>query len=837
MSVPTVAAVGDPAWSIPDGGEMGARIRTFDWHKTSLGARDQWSSALQAALRIVLTTQHPMFIFWGPERRCFYNDAYAHALGLEEGSAMLGARGSEAWESIWDEIGPRIHHVMTGQGAAWRDIHKVPIVRRGRSEEMHWISSYSPIEDASAPNGTGGVLVVCSDMTSQVLAERRLAFLVRLDDALRLLLDAREIVATATEALGCHLGVSRIGYGEVTPDATTILVETNYTDGIEPLVGEFTLDGFWGSDIACQREGETLVQSDWSPAPAHERTAHVRIETRALVAVPIVRMGEFRASLFVGDRGPRLWSAQDVALIESVAARIWGAVERVQAQNVLRQSEAKYRLLTESIVDAVTAVDRDLRYIYWNKAAHESTGVSAEQALGRSRVEIFGNGDAVRLGNEKIRECIAMAKPVDYELEVPFLGPAWFHIMLYPTTDGVLTISRDITARKQAEEKLRKSEAALREADVRKDVFLATLSHELRNPLAPIRTAARLLESTLAKPTDTRRAQSIISRQAAHMAALLDDLLDVSRITRGMLTLKKEFVPLQLVLDAAVEIAQPLIEAKNHTFRVDRPASHVTLEADSVRLTQSVGNILANAAKYTNPGGEITLGWRLESESLVIFVRDTGVGLAPEMCEKVFEMFTQVEPDTGRKGGLGIGLALAKGLVELHGGRIQARSAGRDQGCEFTITLPRSLVEVGAAPAVAGSEGELNGGSLYRVLIADDNQDAAETLAMLLRMSGHEVHVAHDGDDALALASRLQPHIAVLDIGMPNLSGYEVAKRIRGEVWGEPMTLIAVTGWGQEEDRRLARSAGFDYHLTKPVDPVSLEKLFRNRTLPSSSLF
>jgi PAS domain S-box-containing protein len=384
---------------------------------------------------------------------------------------------------------------------------------------------------------------------------------------------------------------------------------------------------------------------------------------------------------------------------------------------------------------------------------------------------------------------------------------------------GSVSVVRDITERKRVED-------ALRDADRRKNVFLATLSHELRNPLAPIRTAARLLEPTLVSPADLERCRSIISRQVTQMASLLDDLLDVSRFTRGELTLKKAYVPLQQVLDAAVEAAQPLINTKQHRLRMELLPSPLMLEADPVRLTQVVSNLLTNAAKYTDPGGEITLGCRLEADSLIIFVRDNGIGLAPEMYPRVFEMFVQIEPTKERsEGGLGIGLALVKALLELHGGNIDVHSAGREQGTTFTVTLPRSVIAAEPARSPASDRGVREAPSRC-VLIADDNPDGAEILAMLLQTSGHTVHVANDGAAALDLAARIRPDIAVLDIGMPGLSGYEVARRIRCEAWGASMTLIAVTGWGQEEDKREALAVGFDFHLTKPMDPTYLESIF-----------
>jgi two-component system CheB/CheR fusion protein len=388
------------------------------------------------------------------------------------------------------------------------------------------------------------------------------------------------------------------------------------------------------------------------------------------------------------------------------------------------------------------------------------------------------------------------------------------------TVSGVLVTFVDVTSIVQAE-------AALREADLRKDVFLATLSHGLRNPLAPIRTAARLLEAPNIAPPQLPRTQTIITRQVAHMSSLLDDLLDVSRITRGAFALKKERVDVKKLLDAAVESVQPAMDAKRHTFRVEIPEVPVVVQVDPVRLTQIVTNLLTNAAKYTPVGGLVTVGGRLEDQELILFVRDNGFGIAPAMIPQIFDMVTQVETaDGASQGGLGIGLALVKGLVQLHGGRITATSAGLGQGSEFVVSLPRSLVIETPPPTSGAFNGHTNPNPPRRVLIADDNRDGAESLGMLLNLSGHEVFLAHSGKEALSVAKEQRPDVAVLDIGMPDLSGYEVAQRIRLEPWGEQITLIALTGWGQENDKRRARAAGFDHHCTKPVDPDDLQRFF-----------
>ena len=369
------------------------------------------------------------------------------------------------------------------------------------------------------------------------------------------------------------------------------------------------------------------------------------------------------------------------------------------------------------------------------------------------------------------------------------------------------------------------AEAALMEADARKNVFLATLSHELRNPLAPLRVASRLLGSTELHGDEFKRIQAIITRQVTHMSSLLDDLLDVARITRNEFALKRQLVEVRGLLDGAIEAVRPAIDAKKHLLQVNSPLVQTWLEVDPVRITQVLSNLLSNAARYTPPGGAIYLEARRDPEYLVISVRDTGGGLAAHQIGKVFDMFTRIDANVARaEGGLGIGLALAKGLVELHGGKIRVNSAGKGQGSEFTVRLPRALI---VEPPSAQNHPAASASTVpRRILIADDNQISAETLNMLLDHAGHEVHLAHSGAQALEVANRVKPDVGILDIGMGDIDGYEVARRLRQEAWAGNLTLIAVTGWGRADDKRCAFEAGFDHHLTKPIDPEQLAPLF-----------
>ena len=385
---------------------------------------------------------------------------------------------------------------------------------------------------------------------------------------------------------------------------------------------------------------------------------------------------------------------------------------------------------------------------------------------------------------------------------------------------------------------LKQTQEALREADRRKDEFLATLAHELRNPLAPIRHAVKLLELPAADERQRQWGRDVIARQVQRMALLLDDLLEVSRITRGRLELKKSRVDLPALIAAAVETARPLIESKQHRLETVLPSEPIELEVDPLRISQALSNLLTNAAKYTDVGGRITLTAGLdEARRLSISVVDTGIGLSAQAIPKLFEMFSQVESPVDRaEGGLGIGLALVKGLVELHGGTVEAFSAGLGRGSHFTIRLPASAVSRRGVADLASGSSKAAGpmgqpaslpGHRSRIVLADDNRDAVDSLAMVLKMAGYEVCATHSGLEALEAGAHVQPEVFILDIGMPDISGYELASRIREEPWGRDALLIALTGWGQQEDKERSREAGFDHHLTKPVDPDQLERLLR----------
>jgi signal transduction histidine kinase/ActR/RegA family two-component response regulator len=376
----------------------------------------------------------------------------------------------------------------------------------------------------------------------------------------------------------------------------------------------------------------------------------------------------------------------------------------------------------------------------------------------------------------------------------------------------------DITAQQRAEE-------TLRIADRRKDAFIATLAHELRNPLAPIRHALEILRLPGTAAAELVTMRDIIDRQVRHLTRLVDDLLEVSRITRGNVQLRTEFVSLAGPINDAIEAVQPLMKSSGHALTVELPVEPIHLVCDPTRITQVVLNLLNNAAKFTPRGGHIRLSAKREGNEAVIHVGDTGIGIPPANLSRIFEMFSQVSPPIERThGGLGIGLALARGLVELHAGDIQVSSAGAGRGSEFTVRLPLSSTAEPTASSPCAGEKVVRCGARRRILVVDDNLDSAHSLGKLLHM-GQEVQEAHDGVDAINAADEFQPDVVMMDIGMPKLNGYDAAREIRLRAGSRALTIMAVTGWGQDEDKQRSAAAGFDGHFTKPIDATQLQAM------------
>ncbi|MEF9929644.1 MAG: ATP-binding protein [Massilia sp.] len=565
------------------------------------------------------------------------------------------------------------------------------------------------------------------------------------------------------------------------------------------------------------------------PAESHDAVR------AALEAARAGGTGHLVAACPTAKGTPKWWDVMVTRTASSDGLRAHLLVISRDITQQRKASEERYRTLFESVDEGFCIFEMlfdeanrpvDYRFLEMNPTFKAHTGL--KDAVGRTAREMLPGLDDFWF--DTYGRVALTGDPVRFENEAPAMN-RWFDV--YATRIGgadsrkVALLFNDISARKQSESTLRRLADDLAEADRRKTEFLATLAHELRNPLAPIRNGLSVMRMSGDNPAAMAKVRDMMERQVGHMVRLIDDLLDIARISGGKLELKRERTGLAAILASAVETSMPLIDAGQHALTVDLPDVALPVDADATRIAQVVANLLNNAAKYTPTGGQIALSARRDGLDAVITVRDSGVGIAADALAGVFEMFSQIGRTVDRsQGGLGIGLSLVRRLVEMHGGSVAATSAGANAGSIFTVRLPLAAEAVQAGPAPgepAPAPDNVAGG--LKVLVVDDNVDAAVTLSMILEMSGYTVKVAHDGYEALAIAQGFGPRVAFLDIGMPGMSGYETARAIRATPGLEDIVLVALTGWGAESDRQRSNEAGFDHHLTKPVQLDVVEAL------------
>lgn len=529
-------------------------------------------------------------------------------------------------------------------------------------------------------------------------------------------------------------------------------------------------------------------------------------------------------------------NTDDLRLVDTATRTAAIAIERQQAEDALRESDERFRTLADNIPQLAWIADAgtDGQVHWFNRNWFEYTGTTLEQVRGSGWHVVHHPDHAERVIRKFVHH---VQQGLDWEDTFPLRRHdgeyRWFLSRMKCIRDESGTVVRifgtntDVTQQRELEDELRRLTDDLSEADRRKDEFLATLAHELRNPLAPIRTGLQLMRMAGGSPETRERAGAMMERQLTQLVRLVDDLMDVSRVSRGKIELRRERVLLATVVESAVETSRPQIEAMGHDLTVTLPTHPVLLDADLTRLAQVVMNLLNNAAKYSNRGGQIWLTAEQQHDEIAIAVRDTGIGIPADQLPRVFELFTQVDHDVDRAhGGLGIGLSLVKRLVEMHGGSVEARSDGPGTGAEFIVRLP---VAANAPVPEPGDHAAALPGPVptpsRRILVVDDNRDGADSLALLLEGLGHDICTAYDGKEALDVAERFRPDVVLLDLGLPKLDGYETCRRLQAQPWGRTAIRIALTGWGQDDDRRRSREAGFHHHMVKPVDLATLVRL------------
>lgn len=640
---------------------MGRRIREYDWNNSSLGNPSTWPRALKTAIRLMLSSGHPMFIWWGPDLIQFYNDPYYPSIGPDRHPSALGQEGRICWAEIWETIGPAIEKVMRGEGNVWCENHFIPITRNGRLEEAYWTYSYDPIYDETAPDNVGGVLLILTETTHIVLEKQR----------------HREAEAR---------------WRELFTNSPSFMCLYKGKDHIHEYANHRYHDLLGGREIANKKLQEVLPE------------------------VYQQGLGDLLDQVYTTGES-HIGHAAPIALFD--------------AQN------NRHKHYLDFVLQPI------------HNADGEVTG-------------IFANG--------------------------------------YDVTERVLL------------------QQSLEEQDRRKDEFLAMLAHELRNPLAPIRNASELLMQTAQYGSMSHSLGDLIKRQVVQLTRLLDDLLEVSRISQGRMELKMGPVLLDQAIKFAIESTSVGVLEKRIRLFYDCDEAHLIVNGDFARLAQSLINIIINATKYTEHGGQIKIKASQHDSEAVIDITDTGIGIEHSMIEKIFELFTQVDTSIDRsQGGLGIGLSVVRTIMQMHGGAITAHSDGLGKGSRFSIRLPLMPEVQSVVPQAASVEL-----ASMKFLLTDDNVDATNSLALLLNTLGHQTTVAYRGADALRILAQENVDVVLMDIGLPDIDGYKVVEVIRRT--DQDLIVVAISGYGQEEDIRKAMEAGFDGHLTKPISLNTLEK-------------
>jgi PAS domain S-box-containing protein len=863
---------------------MGARMRAFDWAQTSLGPVADWPQSLRTAASLLLSSRHPMFIWWGPDLIQLYNDGYRPSLGSQMHPRALGQRGKDFWEEIWPIIGPQIAGVMTNGQETWNEDQLVAFDRNGYLEEIYFTYGYSPIRDESG--GVGGTLVVCTETTQRVLGERRLRTLhdlatrsvgtSRAEEACRL---AGTVLASNPWDLPfallylldeprCRAHLAGLaGIAAQTPASpATVDLDVDLSASSGPPSWPLARVAASGRAELVENLGDTfgrLPEGAWPVPPCAALVLPVTLPGQALPTALLVAALNPRKALDPEYRSFLDLTAGQVAAAlaysrayqeERRRAETLAEIDRARTataavEGALRDSEERYRTLSDAVLQLLWINDADGRTLHYNQRWQDYFRRPEEDYAGLGWRDLVHPDDREALGAARAD---GISRAEAYEFEYRLLrhdGEYRWHIArTVPQKDGSGRVlfwfgtATDIHDLKQAEDQLRQAKEIAEAANQAKDRFLATLSHELRTPLTPVLAVISRLEreSGLASPLRAELAR--VRRNVELEARLIDDLLDLTRITRGKLELRREVVDLGQVLGQALETCGPDVE--RFAITVDLAARDPHVWGDAPRLAQVFCNLLHNAVKFSPQGGALNLRSRdLGPERLALEVEDTGIGIEPEVLPRIFDGFEQGERTiTRRFGGLGLGLAISKAIIELHGGTLSAASRGPGQGAVFTVELPAGMpsTPAGAAatadaadPAGPAKPAEVNaaGEPSLHILLIEDHLDTALAMTELLISMGHRVTAASGVRAGLAAAAAAQGaanggHIdlVVSDLGLPDGHGHDLMRELKSR-YG--LAGIALSGYGMEEDVEQSRAAGFDLHLTKPVGIQVLESAIR----------
>ena len=807
------------------GGLMGELIRNYDWERTSLGVPQTWPSTLKTSLRLLLTSNHPMVIWWGPELIQFYNDAYSKTMDAGgRHPRALGQGGRECWEELWNIIEPQIDYVMSGQGATWHEEQLLHVIRHNQVRDERWTYGLSPIEDDA---GVHGVLVVCNDVTEQHEVRQHLQQLNRqLEEEIerrkqaeaRLAVEHQDELNREQERSHHILRTLKDGFLLMDPEFRVLQINAA------------------GLEISAKSESDVVGRIHWDIWPGSEK-----LEVADAYKY-VMREREPRSLIQYYERDTaKIWfDVYAYPYGNGIAVLFRDITQQLDAERNLaevrfesEQRKRFYETFLSHTPDLAYVFDRNHRFIYANPVLLKMWGKTWEEAIGKNCLELGYEPWHAEMHDREIEEVIATKKSV--RGEVPFdgtFGRRVYDYIFVPVmgTDGEVEViagtTRDVTERKDHEDKLQQLANDLADANRRKTEFLATLAHELRNPLAPIRTGLEIMRIPQHNPVTHEKAFEMMDRQLSQLVRLIDDLMEVARINSGKIELRNERINVNSIVNMAVETVAKKIELAGHKLEIQMSNEPIWLDADPARLAQVLSNLLTNATKYTPPSGHIILKAKIESEFAVVSITDNGIGIEKEALNQVFDLFSQVSKSKDHSlGGLGIGLSLVQSLVQMHGGSVTAHSDGEGKGSIFTVKLPLAKSEV--SPVISTSSQALDTApQTLQILIADDNQDAANMLSELLSLLGeHHVELAYDGNKALEIARSKIFDLIILDLGMPGLDGYEVAIEIRKIPHLQKTKLAALTGWGSESHRNKTKEAGFDTHLTKPVAITDIKQL------------
>jgi signal transduction histidine kinase/CheY-like chemotaxis protein len=871
-------------------GAVRAGYHLHDWAGSPLGSPDQWDPALRNAVSLILESEFPMYIAWGPRLILLYNAAYISLLDGRHPST-LGASLLDVWPEQWPGIRALAERALGGHSTYGEDVPRT--IRRAGKPYHGWFTlAYSPVRDSGG--GVRGFLCVISETTPRVQLERRHAVQLQVVDSLRRLHHPSDIVECACAMLGKHLELDHACYVEGDGTGAGFEVVHDWArDGSAALAGRRArIKDFGPAALALLRTGAPLAIRDATSDPRlpEHGERYAAAGARAILALPRLRRGQLQAALVGYARSERGWDEEECKLAADIAERSWEALDRMSAEQALRNAVARQTTLLDmnefrlELADLLRRLD-DPTQIFMQTSAMLGRFLQASRVLygdydadrqlitfhsnytdgivaelnGTFPASLFGTGNFAALVQGT---WVASDVQRDPRTGGPDTWPNYASLQIRSGVvvpvhrNGAITtclfindnlprvwsadivrLIEDVAERSWSALERVRAEEALRLGDRRKDEFLAMLAHELRNPLAPISAAAQLLNMGPPDSARVERTSAIIARQVSHMTGLIDDLLDVSRVTRGLVVLARDEVDLRSVIDDAVEQVRPLIESRRHqlTLNLAPETGPALVQGDYKRLVQVVANLLNNAAKYTPEGGKLGVWMGATPDHVLVSVNDNGIGIAADLLPTVFDLFSQAERTPDRaQGGLGLGLALVKSLVELHGGMVTAASEGRNMGTEFTLRLPRlqagaaapaalpAPAEDGAHCAYSADGGGAAGPQGLKLMLVDDNEDAAMTLGLLLESSGHAVTLVHDPLEALRRAGAERFDVFLLDIGLPGMSGVELARRLRKLPGSEQAVLMAISGYGQRSDRAEAAEAGFDEYFVKPVDGDAL---------------